>query len=51
MHIYDIKQKEIEDDYIGEYLKAIKQAKTDKDKRNLLNKIFDDGFADGFDSK
>ena len=38
------------DKYTQEYLKAIKEAKTDEDIVKLLTKIYEDGFADGFDA-
>jgi len=36
-------------DYIEEYLDALKKAKSDEEKIIILNKIYDDGFDDGFE--
>jgi len=38
------------DKYITKYLKAINKAKTNEEKRDILNKIYDDGFGDGYNS-
>lgn len=37
--------------YIEVYLKAIKKAKTKKDKEVLLNKLYEDGFEDGYEQR
>ncbi len=38
------------DKYINAYLKAIKEAGTDLERLNILEKLYQDGFEDGHDS-
>ena len=33
--------------YIEKFLKAVKESKTDEEIKNILNRIYDDGFEDG----
>ena len=35
--------------YLKKYLKAIKEANTDRTRVLLIGRLYDDGFADGFD--
>jgi len=35
------------DEYMQRYLDALKKAKSDKEKAVILNKLYEDGFADG----
>ena len=35
------------DKYITRYLKAVNKAKTNREKRVILDKIYHDGFTDG----
>ena len=38
------------DKYITKYLRAVNKAKTNEEKLDILNKIYDDGFTDGFET-
>lgn len=38
------------DKYINAYLKAVKEARTDQERVNILEKVYQDGFEDGHDS-
>ena len=38
------------DKYITKYLRAVNKAETNEEKKTLLSKIYDDGFADGYNS-
>lgn len=35
-------------DYPDKYILAIEQAKTREDKRAIINRVYDDGFGDGY---
>lgn len=35
------------DKYITKYLRAVNKAKTNEEKRTVLNKLYEDGFVDG----
>lgn len=39
----------MKDNYIDDFLKAIKEAKTDEEIKALLNQLYTDGFSDGHD--
>ena len=36
------------DKYITRYLRAINKAKTNKEKKTIVDKIYNDGFSDGY---
>jgi len=41
----------IEDKYIQKYLNKLNACQSDEDKKEVLNKLYEDGFEDGYNER